>query len=93
METAFIGIREFSQKLFHYLRGNRPVVLMKRGKPFRLIRPISETEIRSLKKSEHLSHILSHKAIGIWKGRWPKKKPSSTLVQKMREKEDSRSLK
>lgn len=93
METAFVGIREFSQKLFQYLRGSRPVVLMKRGKPFRLIRPVSETEAQSLKKAERIGSILSHKAVGLWKKRWPAKESSAALVKKMREKEESRFIK
>lgn len=93
MHPEFIGIREFSQKLFQYLKENRPVVLMKHGKPFRLLRPVTVREAVSLKKSNSLDDILHHKAVGLWKKRWAQPRSSVDIIKKARRHEESRYLK
>lgn len=93
MNPEFVGIRQFSQKLFRYLRSNHAIVLIKHGRPFRILEPITEKMAQSLKKQETITHLLSHKAVGLWKKRWISLKSSSVLAAKIRTQEENRFLK
>ncbi|GEM_PF-4342846 len=92
IHTEFVGIREFSQKLFEYLKSNRPVVLMKHGKPFRILSPISKKTAKALQKKEEKTALLKHKAIGLWEKRWPVSEPSAAIASRLRQREEKRSF-
>jgi prevent-host-death family protein len=91
MKFESIGIREFSRKLFEYLKSDEPVVIMKHGKPFRVIQPIGEEELAEMRSHDATQSILKHNAIGLWKDRWPESEDSSDIVQGLRDEEEQRS--
>lgn len=91
MRPEITGIRQFSQKVSRYLRSTRPVIVTKRGRPYRVLRPIAQQEVQTLRESAGLQGIVEHHAIGIWKHRWPKQRLSTALVRDMRRREGERS--
>lgn len=86
MKSETTGIRQFSQRVFHYLRSTRPVIVTRRGRPYRVVRPLGVDEQRAL-SAAGTSTILQHKAIGVWRRR---ARSSAELVRQMRAQEERR---
>lgn len=89
MKLETTGIRQFSQRVFHYLRSTRPVIVTRRGRPYRVVRPLGVDEQRAL-SAAGTSTILQHKAIGVWRRRLRRARSSAELVRQMRTQEEHR---
>lgn len=92
VKPEITGIRQFSQKVSRYLRSTRPVIVTKRGRPYRLLRPIAAQEVQALAEHAGMRNIVQHQAIGVWKRRWTSRQSATAVVQRWREQEGRRAL-
>jgi hypothetical protein len=90
VDFDFVNMREFAHHIFKFLKSERPFVLMKHGKPFKLVTSIGSKELSTLKKQKHVSEILMHPALGLWEKRWPKRKSSLTILNELRKSQERR---